>query len=296
MKLFRDGQPFLRGNLHMHTTNSDGRLSPDAAVSQYAAKGYDFIALTDHWVAAPERTHAGMLVMSGVELDTTLEDQFVHIVGIGVDPDAINGLKKQMSECCTPQLLVNAALDAGGRAILAHPAWSLNTTELMQSLDGLAAAEIYNAFSGEPWNGERSDSSALLDLLATRGTLLGLVASDDAHHYTGEAGRGFTMVQAEDRSREAILDALDRGAFYASEGPRFHQIEYTDEGVRVSCSPVERVTFYSNRPWAKKRCKIGHAMTEAFYQLDQEDWPERYIRVVLTDAFGRRAWSSPVAL
>src|SRR5437879_1236789 len=40
--------PLLRGNLHAHTTFSDGVRSPAALVAEYEALGYDFLAITDH--------------------------------------------------------------------------------------------------------------------------------------------------------------------------------------------------------------------------------------------------------
>lgn len=302
MRLFSEDIKFLKGNLHMHTTASDGRLSPTQAMDLYRSKGYDFIALTDHLVASPEQMHDGMLVLSGVELDvsgadTWFADQCVHIVGVGVDADAINarhyshdGPKPE------PQSLIDDIRAAGGRAILAHPAWSLNTTELMLALQGLTAAEVYNTFSGEPWNSERADSSSALDILSAHGKPLRLVASDDSHFYTGEAGRSFTMVQAESLTREGILDALDRGAFYASQGPRFHQIEVDADQIRIKCSPVDTITFYSNRPWVGARCRSGRNMTGAVYEIQRQDWVDRFARVVITDRFGQRAWTSPISV
>ncbi len=44
---------WLRGNLHTHTTRSDGLLSPQATVDEYARRGYDFLSLTDHSVVTP---------------------------------------------------------------------------------------------------------------------------------------------------------------------------------------------------------------------------------------------------
>ena len=38
----------LRGNLHAHTTFSDGVRSPVALVREYESRGYDFLAITDH--------------------------------------------------------------------------------------------------------------------------------------------------------------------------------------------------------------------------------------------------------
>jgi len=41
---------FLRGNLHTHSTASDGRLSPEEVCEHYRLAGYDFLALTDHFL------------------------------------------------------------------------------------------------------------------------------------------------------------------------------------------------------------------------------------------------------
>jgi hypothetical protein len=41
---------FWRGNLHTHSTRSDGVLEPEDVCSRYRAEGYDFLALTDHFV------------------------------------------------------------------------------------------------------------------------------------------------------------------------------------------------------------------------------------------------------
>lgn len=40
----------IKGCLHIHTTNSDGRLDPEEAYKWYKEKGYNFIAITDHMV------------------------------------------------------------------------------------------------------------------------------------------------------------------------------------------------------------------------------------------------------
>jgi len=39
---------WYKGNLHTHTTQSDGRLAPEQVVAWYDQNGYDFVAITDH--------------------------------------------------------------------------------------------------------------------------------------------------------------------------------------------------------------------------------------------------------
>lgn len=52
------GARWWRGNLHMHTYWSDGRVFPEQAVDLYKNKlGYDFLALSEHNVFADEAEH-----------------------------------------------------------------------------------------------------------------------------------------------------------------------------------------------------------------------------------------------
>ncbi len=289
MKLFSENDPFYRGNLHMHTTQSDGRKTPQEAMAAYRAQGYDFLALTDHRVVtctdgAPE----GLVVLSGIELDYVLADQWVHLLGIGVSPE--------IEQRCLPRGTVQEGIDliraCGGLAVLNHPAWSLNTPELIASLRGLSAAEVWNSVSTLPYNADRADSSSLLDVAAAHGALLPLMANDDTHYYDVEFARGWNMVQAEEKTAAGILAALAAGRYYATQGPDFRQVEITDGTVRVQCSPVESIVFYSNVPWTPNRCQTGHGMTEAVYEITGR---ERFLRVQLTDAQGRSAWCRPVA-
>ena len=48
MKLFSESLPFYRGNLHAHTTCSDGQKTPKECMADYRAAGYDFLSITDH--------------------------------------------------------------------------------------------------------------------------------------------------------------------------------------------------------------------------------------------------------
>jgi len=41
---------FWRGNLHTHSTRSDGLRSPEEVCRFYATAGYDFLVLTEHFL------------------------------------------------------------------------------------------------------------------------------------------------------------------------------------------------------------------------------------------------------
>ena len=291
MELFASNKPFFKGNLHCHTTKSDGRLTPEQAKAFYRERGYDFLALTDHRVLT-ETTHMedGLLVLSGIEMDYTLPGEVIHIVGIGISEEI---MKTDLSRDLQKYIDTVSKLD--GRTILAHPAWSLNTVTTLSGIQGISAAEIYNSVSTYPWNGDRADSSNVLDAAAAHGTFYNFVASDDSHWYNGEAGRSFTMIQADELTQESLFEAFDAGRFYCSQGPLIKQISVDDQKIAVDCTPVERVIFYSNRPWAKDRCVTGSGITSAAYDLAAHEG-DTYIRIQLMDAEGRSAWSNPIIL
>ena len=288
MKLFSDSAPFYRANFHCHTTRSDGRLDPASAAAFYRQAGYDILAVTDHRTVTEIRD-GGILLVPGIEIDYTLPGQWVHILGLGMGKE----IAARWNPAGTPQEGIDLIRNLGGIAVLAHPAWSLNTPAFMRSLTGLSGVEIWNSVSTLPLNGDRSDSSSLLDVTwASGGELLPLFANDDSHPYRDEAGVAATMVQAEELSVPSVMAALRAGRFYATTGPRIFQIEKRGNGeIFVRCSPAECVIFYSASPWSDGRAVIRPGMTECRYRIQGHD---RFVRIEVRDAAGRKAWSSPI--
>ena len=285
-----DGQGnWYKGNLHMHTTLSDGVLGPEAAIGLYRQAGYDFIALTDHWHQSEESQKDGFLLLSGCEFDTgdMVHSPVFHIVGAGMEQP----IRLPRDPSRKPQAIIDAVNAAGGAAILAHPAWSVTDPADCLELRGLAGAEIYNSVSGLPWNA-RPESGLYFDIWGLHGMLLPCVAADDSHFYAGEQTRSYIMVRAESLTAPAIRRALRSGNFYASQGPEFRSLRMRGDIVEVECSRVETVVFYSNTVWCEDRVTAG-PVTGARYRVKPTD---RYLRVELIDAEGRRAWSSPAAV
>lgn len=290
MRLFSDTLPFYRGNLHTHTTESDGRKTPEACMEAYRAAGYDFLSLTDHrTVTQTSGAPGGLVMIPGIELDYQLPGQCVHLLGLGVGEH----VARHHGETQTPQEGIDLIRGEGGLAILNHPAWSLNTPALIASLKGLAGAEIWNSVSTLPYNALRADASSLLDVAAAQGCVLPLMANDDTHFYGAEFAVGWNMVQAEEKTPESILAALAAGRFYCTQGPAIHQAELCGGVLKITCSPAQAVVFYSNLPWSAERNVLGENVTEASYVLQPG---ETFVRAQVVDAAGRSAWLSPLAL
>ncbi len=274
MILDRFGDRWYKGNLHTHTTRSDGRRSPEETAAFYRAKGYDFLALTDHWKSCEGGfDENGLLILSGAEYNAGLEDVasgVFHIVGVGMTRDPLTeGLFDKTSAAGQ---MIDGVRACGGEAILAHPAWSLNTWDQIAPLRGLAAVEIYNSVSDLPHNC-RPYSGEVIDQLAARGYILPLVADDDTHFWDGEQAKGYIWANLGGRplDRENLLEALRRGDFYATQGPRFSW-RYENGVFTVECEPsskVDRVTFFTNRPWVGGRSVLrtadGSPVTEASF-------------------------------
>lgn len=246
MELLSASRGFLKCNFHCHTTCSDGRLSPKDVMAAYRALDYDVLAITDHREVtrpAADEIPAGLTLIPGTELDFLLPTQAVHLLGLGVSPD--------IADCWnpngTPQQAIDSIRACGGRAVLAHPAWSLNTTELMCSFRGLSGVEIFNSVSSVPTNALRGDSAAMLDPVFANGQLLNCFANDDSHRYEGECGMSATMLNTNDRSVAGILRAIDEGRFYATQGPEIRELSLTDGVVHIACSPAKYIIFTAMR-------------------------------------------------
>lgn len=288
------GRKWFKGNLHTHTTESDGKVSPEECFALYKSKGYDFLARTDHWKVSDAGEYEGMLLLSGCEYDFGSDpaEGVYHIVALGVERDP------QITREMTPGEAAERIHAAGGLANIAHPAWSLDTPDQLTRYGRVFdMTEIYNSVSGLPRNA-RPYSGLIVDMVASRGYCLPLVADDDVHFYEPgyDACRSFIMVEAEDCTREAILQAIMAKRFYATQGPELYvRVERAAEGrdgrIVVDCSPVCEIVYYSNMVWNNHRADTapeGERLTHSEYIPHPND---RFVRVEVRDAAGNMAWS-----
>lgn len=141
------GKTWYKGNLHTHTTNSDGAYAPEKTIALYKSKGYDFLALTDHWFHGEGRQEENFLLLNGTEFDvgSTVQEGIYHIVGIGMEKAP--ALTKR-APGLSAQKIIDEIHNVNGIAILAHPAWSLDRASEVAKLYGIDGCEIYNTTFG----------------------------------------------------------------------------------------------------------------------------------------------------
>lgn len=296
----KQGKQWLKLGLHTHTTLSDGKKTPEEAARIYAAAGYDAVALTDHWVYGEDRMLEGLHILSGCEYNVgggDARDHVYHIVGVGMTRDP--GLTKElrddpsMNSAEKAKIIIAAIRDAGGLAVLAHPAWSLNTPAQCLAVGDFDATEVFNSVS-EHGMSDRPYSGLIIDMLASEnGFAKPLLATDDAHYYEGDECRGIVMVEKDAVDELGLVGAIRANRIYATQGPEVH-IERTEDGnVRLTCSPVSRIVFCSNVVWVRGRVVRGENLTEAIYTPAPRDC---FVRAEVFDAEGNSAWSKIIRL
>jgi hypothetical protein len=322
---------WYRGNLHCHTTESDGAMPPDRLVAHYSYAGWDFLSITDHWkrTVFPEGTALpDITLIPGIEIGTapasTLAGTNYHIVGIGVEAELPKptGRIADLSGPGQAQWYIDAIREQGGIAHVAHAYWSGLRLADVELLRGTYAMEIYNADT-EVHIG-RGNSQVLLDDLLTLRIPTSAIAVDDCHRPGYDSLRAWTVVRAPNRSPQSILTALRLGHFYCSSGPEILDVRWEPAGnrngvpyggvVTVRCSAARSVALVANATrgsrlnagpfgMASRATRLrternrpegvidGELLTGAQFELQGN---ETYARIQVEDTLGRCAWTNPL--
>lgn len=290
---------FFRGNIHAHSDYSDGQVSLDEAITTYQRNGYDFVAITDHFIPqfdfpiVDTRSYRSrsFTTLLGAELHApALENgEPWHIVAVGLPLDFPS---TQIGE--TGPDLASRAANAGAFIGIAHPAWYGLTPQDIERLTCAHAVEIYN--QGCAADSDRGESWHVTDLALTNGYRLNAFAADDAHFRSSHPDflGGWTMVKAEELEPEALLESFKAGHFYSSQGPLLHDIAFNGDRteVEIRTSPVKSMMLIG--PKSRYTATHGAGLTTHRFPLDK--FPDGYVRVTVIDESGKRAWSNPIWL
>ena len=130
----------IKADFHIHTTASDGRITPAAILRLAAAAGLTHIAITDHdtvdGLLALEEVEAPaeLSVLNGIEFSTDRADCEIHILGYGLDIHH-SGLRRRLA------VLQEARLTRIGRMAAAVTAlgYPVSEQEVMAAAAGAAA-------------------------------------------------------------------------------------------------------------------------------------------------------------
>ena len=301
------GQPrWFKGNTHTHTLNSDGDSTPDDVVRWYREHGYRFLVLTDHnFLTAVDSLNAlhgadqQFLVIKGEEVTDRFGDKPLHVNGL--DIASVVPPQGGASVVETLQRNVDAIRKENGIPHINHPnfRWAITPAELGQ----VRNTKLFEIYNGHPQTNNAGGGGVpglegAWDAILSNGALLYGIAVDDAHVFkqpgnpdVAGPGRGWVMVRAARLDARLLLEAMERGDFYASTGVVLDDVLVDREGIIVKVKADS---------WAKYRIQFigkgGRILKQALepsatYSITGD---EGYVRARVLESNGRMAWTQPV--
>ncbi|MEV7419612.1 CehA/McbA family metallohydrolase [Streptomyces sp. NPDC089919] len=216
------GRAWYRGDCHLHSAHSDGRLTPAEIAARARAAGLDFVNASDHNTHSPHAEWAAaagpdLLVLTGEEITTRTG----HVLAVGTDPGTFVDWRYRSRDNRFGRF-AHQIRRAGGLVVPAHPhatcigcAWKFGFGEA-------DAVEVWNG----PWTPDDEVSLASWDATLRGGAAadgreggrwLPALAHSDFHRDPDRVGSPQTVVLAEDLSRPAVLAALRAGRAYGAE-------------------------------------------------------------------------------
>ena len=293
MNYYGEERLALRANLHTHSTLSDGRLTPEEVIEAYASEGYDVLAMTDHHQVndVTQWDNRGMIVIQGAELHPDLAPgrSKWHLVALNLPLDFKCLRPFETGE--TAQQVIDAVAAAGGITEVAHPHWCAFSAEDIKDLENYFALEVYNTeceFYGRPCSVQTWDE------LLFKGKKVSAVAVDDMHRPCALFGN-WTVICAKERTLSAVMDALRKGEFYATQGPVFHTLGLEGNRIYAEFSEAVRCSLVLKQ---SGKCLIipgqDQPGTAAEFDLEKIRAAGGYARWLITNAQGRSAWSNPI--
>jgi len=316
-KIFIDETvPQWKGNMHMHTIRSDGKLTPQELMKEYKTRGYHFCLISDHEIYwdSDEFDEDDFLVLGGTESSIRMDrdNPWLLEYRLGISHKAMHfgcvkdpGMSKDglsfSHDQRVPRVIdrgidtwnytVQFLKDHGNLVFINHPDWSRVEPELLLAITGCFAMEIWNSGNVQHCGGR--DDSYIWDYCLRKGKRILVVAGDDAHNPGAALGASFTSVMAKQLTKESIVKALREGDFYASCGPQFLDLRVVDDKLKMKFSPVKRVEIIAYDGEGNS-CFAGEGVLTSY------EWniPSflKYLRVMITDEKGQNAWAQPIFL
>jgi predicted metal-dependent phosphoesterase TrpH len=297
---------WYKGNTHTHTLNSDGDSSPDEVARWYRANRYHFLVLTDHnYLTDVDGLNALMgadekfLIIRGEEVTDRYAEKPLHINGLNVARHVAPQGGSSVTEVL--QRNVDAIRAAQGVPHVNHPnfGWAITTDELAQVRNN----KLFEIWNGHPQVNNLGGGGApgledMWDAILSRGILLYGIAVDDAHTFkrpedraAARPGQGWVVVRADRLAAREILDAMERGDFYASTGVTL--TDYSASPARIAIGIAAQGTTRFRVQFIGKGGRVLSDVSgaSAAYVIKGD---EGYVRARITDSNGRMAWTQPI--
>ena len=321
--LLDKNKKFYRGNMHCHSNLSDGYFSPEELKELYVAKGYSFLAITDHehFNNNSHLDDENFITLTSAEFaikqfpeQSTLKNFDMKVCHLNFyakeqgndytfcyNSVADHFSKPERRSCINrPEndvervyghegisALIREANENGFFVCYNHPRWSLENYADYSGYEGLWGVEVYNHACTV--DGIYDYDINVFDDMLRDGKRVFASCGDDNHNKRGSLLQSFgasVYVNTDKLSYESIVEGLLSGSFYSSTGPEIYSLYVEDGKVYVECSDAKRIS-YSTRG---RRCKAENAaddfINSAVFDIKDTDG---YFRIDIIDENGTRA-------
>lgn len=328
--LLKQSGSYYKAGMHIHTTVSDGKYSPEEVKAYYQSLGYSILAFTDHEVFVPHNdlSDESFVALNAIEIDLNENHNGIpstrkcaHLNLYAKDPSATvcplfssrylwnDHMRTFVTEeqakydyvrhysTGKTNELIRTANENGFFVCFNHPLWSQQNYPDYIGLEGLWGIEVFNysCFVG----GYHETPQAYIDLLRDGKTIYP-VCADDSHSRV-DCGGGYLWVNADSLTYENVVDSLMKGNFYASEGPVIKEFSIDGDKVHVECSEAVGITVVTERRSIRNARGTGDApITSADLDLSKYladtkaaaylPW-RPFVRLEITDAAGKKAYT-----
>ena len=296
--LLPEGGRFYKANLHLHTTVSDGLLTPEETKQKYRARGYSILAFTDHEIFVPHNdlSDGDFLALNAHEIAinefTVRGDRYqrtYHLNFYAKDREtALSPLFSESRVICKSSLglitdemrrfdaraeysvdsvndLIRLGNENGFFVCYNHPVWSLQNYPDYIGLEGLWGIEVFNQSCVVE---DLPDTTVPLDDLLKAGKDVFPICSDDSHWDPDYFG-GWTVIRAASLDYDDVIAALLAGNFYSSTGPEIRELSIEDGTLTIRCSDAALVRIVTD--W--RSYKVAGATVP---EREGEDFVARY--------------------
>ncbi len=298
--LFPRHQHIYKGNLHSHTTRSDGYYDLETVIEGYKKNNYQFICISDHhnYYKSDIEDNETFIILDGMEGGVGHSRYHIHAIAdysVDVEKRIVPGQSYDIDLEQRPHQTITEYADQGNICILNHPRWSSLAYEELVNTDGYIGVEIYN--TGCDLEDATGYSVDYWDYALKKGKRLYGFASDDAHgndmNCKVSAYFGGWICVASDRLGQIdIVNSIKEGDFYASTGPIIKKIEMIEDEVFVTTNEVKSISFITYPEHGLKVYDQDNKdITSASFKVEKDT---KYLRIEVVDSNHKIAWSNPI--
>ncbi|QQR89143.1 MAG: CehA/McbA family metallohydrolase [Myxococcales bacterium] len=337
-RLSKEKRMTLFGDIHQHSAHSDGVGGADEpylrARYQY---GDDFCALTDHESFLGKRIGPGEWRYLCKTTESHHQDgEFVTLYAYEWTAKAYPGpghkvvyLSSEGGEIVsrdvisTGKELLDAVYSAGGFAVPHHVGWTGADLEAhderKQPVWEICSCHGCYEYADHPL-GQRGEHKEQMVLNALQqGLRFGFIACSDSHGLLWHHGMarkrdpfrtGLTVVQAREKSREAILSAIKERRCYATSGDKII-VDFRVDGAPMgsvikhnkammvtldirATAPVQNIVFMADQGEIHRIPYEEPAESELHVEWEFNDQHSRFLYARIEQNDGEMAWLSPV--